>query len=206
MTNITLECKEGYVLKCLASASYGNTAGSCSEVDSNANGCGIAFEKRADVNCDYDNCVDSSIEVCTEKSEILHREIEIDYNTSCDNCLAICECGFSDPLFYNVADCFGEGSSTICTGKDTEEDELEVDTMNTYLPQEVWDNDCVGKKECYLALEGEDYTCTEDDETQVYYTGVNGYEFARFQEVAIDNHMSECEKMNFKILGVCEAV
>ena len=118
-------------------------------------------------------------------------------------CLGVCGCGFTEPLFYNVADCFGDQSSTVCTGNDGK-----VDTVNTYLPQEVWENDCKGNQECTLSFDGDEYSCYNDDDmiTNIYYTSINGVDFDRFEEVVTDNHMAICNQMQFKVLGVCQSV
>ena len=199
---MNLTCDDGYVLSCLVSASYGRTAGSCGELDENPNGCGIAY-KRSPIKCDSDTvvCDDEDFEECT--NDLTGRKVFT--NSGCGDCLGVCSCGFTAPLFYNVADCFGDPTSTVCSG-----DKGDDDPQNIYLPQQVWKKDCVGNKQCTLEWSntGEKYSCFNSyySYNNVYYNAINGVEMDRFDEVVIDEMYATCAYMDLKVLAVCESV
>ena len=124
--------------------------------------------------------------------------------SACSDCMPICVCEDS-PQFYNVADCFGDTTSTVCSGQPGD-----IDPQNIYMPYSVWENDCKDKNKCTLTLSNEDdddvLSCynTEFDFENVYYRHLNGKQFDRFGAVVRGEMYETCAYMDLKVLGVCE--
>ena len=199
-----MACDDGYTLKCLVSASYGRTAGSCVELEDNPYGCGISYDE-SPIICESDDtlCNDVELEGCKDS-------LSGDYYSAisgCQDCMPVCGCGMDAPQFYNVADCFGDTTSTICSGQNGD-----TDPQNIYLPLTVWNNDCKDKQECTLTLSNNGasssdiLSCwnTEFNYENVYYAYINGQPFDRFNDVVKDEMYSTCAYMDLKVLGVCQ--
>jgi len=201
VSSASLECDDGFALKCLVSASYGRTSGSCSELTANPDGCGFSFFGDA-VDCAADAAVCSGerVDYCIDAETGAEMAPQ-----SGGGCLAVCTCGFDEPMFFNPADCFGDETSTICSGKPGDSD-----PQNMYLPQRVWDEDCAENQQCTLSFSMSDDTvfeCTNDaqNKSNVYFDSINGVLMDDFESVAIDQMYDDCAYMDLKVLAVCEA-
>ena len=90
-----LECLPGFSLSCLVGATYGNTAGACTELSTAVYGCGVPFDDSPI------SCLDDSI-LCAEEvgdgSEFLQCEnvdnnMMVDAIPGCGDCASVCLCG-----------------------------------------------------------------------------------------------------------------
>eukprot|EP00484_Ammonia_sp_Unknown_P027512 CAMPEP_0197032262 /NCGR_PEP_ID=MMETSP1384-20130603/10983_1 /TAXON_ID=29189 /ORGANISM="Ammonia sp." /LENGTH=310 /DNA_ID=CAMNT_0042461897 /DNA_START=50 /DNA_END=982 /DNA_ORIENTATION=+ len=202
-TSTVLECPDGYVLDCLVGASYGRTAGSCEELVTSTDGCGFAYSE-APIVCEADSIVCDS---AAEFEECVDSQTQslLTADSACD-CVPMCACDLDHPQFYNVADCFGDTTSTICSGKPGD-----WDPQNLYMPYAVWLNDCEGKQQCELSLSNvvsNVYSCWNEEFQfeNVYYSAVNGVAFGGFHQVVLGQMLPTCAYMDFKVLSVCKAV
>jgi len=199
-TEMDLECKPGFELSCLVSATYGNTAGSCTELSGAVNGCGVPFDDGPI------SCEDHSIR-CADQMRVGSEFLQCEYDGTmiygggggCQDCAPMCLCGMDSPMFYNVADCFGDRYSTICTQQSGT-----YDPFSLYFPSAVWERDCVGKQSCSLTLSDNVYQCEDTaGDSQFYYSTINGVAFDDLYKINA-SYASDCGKMDLKLLAICE--
>eukprot|EP01083_Nonionella_stella_P185118 674139_1 len=202
-TSLELACESGFTLSCLVSASYGRTAGSCLELTANPSGCGFSYSEC--ITCQEDSFV------CGEDAQYELNECVNSQNgdtmtttSGCSDCMPVCACGMDAPQFYNVADCFGDTTSTICEGRPGD-----IDHQNVYLPYNAWVNGCQGQNQCSLQLSntGDTYSChnSEFNLDNVFYNAINGEVMDNFDEVVFQGFYQTCAYMDLKVLAVCKA-
>ena len=201
-----LECPSNYIMKCIVYASYGNTAGSCSELSDNPYGCGFTrtvtcannFSCVGDHGGEIDSCWD------TTSDSVVYT------HNPCTDCLPMCGCTnglYNAPQFYNVADCFGDKNSRSCNSENAIQDTV-------YLPNNLFHKYCHQQESCYIELVGQETKCTDDDgNEQIYYDSVfvsstsdqqgHTQQFANFTSNIIDNNLSQCTPAKLKILALC---
>eukprot|EP01083_Nonionella_stella_P013393 37723_1 len=168
-----IQCDEGYTLTCLVSATYGNSAGACSDIGYNEVrdtplGCGWDPTEAPVVCADFE-CTgshESQVEGCEAVSKA---DAWIATDSPCLDCMPLCHCGDDSPQFYNVADCFGDPTSSICMGNTQQ-----IADSNLYLPQSVWDDYCEGRNSCVLNQSLATHRCynSEDEMTYEYFESI----------------------------------
>eukprot|EP01083_Nonionella_stella_P004451 12881_1 len=196
-----LQCTRGYHLQCLISASYGNTAGSCGELDTTPYGCGF----KQDIRCSQAQCSgehEGEVEYCTND-----QQNTIYTSSPCQDCMSLCQCNMSSPQFYNVADCFGDVNSQACNEESSVSD-------NVYLPLDIFMKYCYGQPYCTLYLAGDVSNCTDSDQqVNLFYDSIGvtspdnvSYvaQWEDYSSVIIDQFQNNgCKGAKFKVLALC---
>lgn len=113
-----------------------------------------------------------------------------------------CEEGYALSCLFSAS--YGSMSlDAQCVDWETSEEVEE----SSILPQSVWNEDCVGQRECTLEMGHvghSDYVCSDVSAVEnTYFSSVNGVEMERVGSSELEGYKAECQFVAMKVQALC---